>query len=90
MGWGQCDVEGGRLPETLLCFALQGDRGVPGPEGEKVGVLGQLWHGGVTPTLPQSSHPGRGWQDAHDTFLSLLSCRVRREPQGAQGHRAER
>lgn len=47
MGWGQCDVEGGRLPETLLCFALQGDRGVPGPEGEKVGVLGQLWHGGL-------------------------------------------
>lgn len=34
-----CGV-GGRLPEMLLCFAPQGDRGAPGPEGEKVGAGG--------------------------------------------------
>lgn len=48
-------MEGERLPETLFCFTLQGDRGVAGPEGEKVGELGQLrprW-GNACPALEQ-------------------------------------
>lgn len=46
---------GRKAPDTLLCFTLQGDRGVPGPEGEKVGGLGWLWpcRGDASPALEQ-------------------------------------
>lgn len=89
MGWGQCDEEGGRLPEILLCFTLQGDRGVPGPEGEKVGALGQLaWWSDAYSALEQP--PWQGMAGCPHTFLFLLSCRVRWEPQGTPGQQAER
>jgi len=86
----QCGLGEERLPETLLCFALQGDRGLPGPEGEKVGGLGRpqpRW-GDACPALEQL--PWHGVGGCPDTFLFLPSGRAMREPRGARGQREER
>lgn len=68
----------------LLCFAPQGDRGAPGPEGEKVGTGG--WGLGVGGCLPSLGDALPG------TFLFLFfpSFRVKLEPRDGRGHQAER